>query len=136
MPQVFGRPGGLWAGNDPGQHSFVPAGGTQSEVFPMRTLIASSAVVAIVVTTAPSTAFAQTQQEQTPQNRFCLETGTEGQARCAYQTLTQCQRAQPRGSTGRCFDRTYMIAATTPDETAAADRSSSPRGGKRGRSSR
>jgi hypothetical protein len=85
----------------------------------MRTVIASSALVAVALTAVPPTAFAQARQEQPPQNRFCLEIRAEGQARCAYQTLAQCERARPRGSTDRCFDRTYLIAATPPDGTSA-----------------
>jgi hypothetical protein len=85
----------------------------------MRIPIALSAVVGVLATALPSAAFAQARQEQTPQNRFCLEIG-QGLARCAYQTLAQCERARVRGSTGRCFDTTYVIAATPPGDTAAS----------------
>lgn len=104
----------------------------------MRTLIASSAVVAMTLTVAAPAAFAQAQQEQTPQNRFCQRINNEDQMRCAYRTLAQCERAGvPRGATSRCYDRTYMIAATPPpgETTTPAERSPSPRGGRRGRSS-
>jgi len=97
----------------------------------MRTLIASSAVVVVALAAAAPVGVAQAQrQDQTSQTRFCVIVGTEGQARCAYRSLAQCQRATPRGATGRCFDRTYMLAATTPPAAAAApaERSASPRG--------
>jgi hypothetical protein len=102
----------------------------------MRTLIASSVLVAIALADVSAAAFAQGRQEESPQNRFCLEIRAEGQARCAYKTLAQCERARPRGSTERCFDRTYLIAATPPGDTAAPRaRSRSPRGHAKGGSS-
>jgi hypothetical protein len=88
----------------------------------MRTLIASSATVAVLFAAAIPSAFAQARQDQAPQNRFCLQFGTEGQARCGYRTLAQCEHARLRDSTGRCFDSTYMIAATPPPDDAAAPR--------------
>jgi len=95
----------------------------------MRALIASSAVVVILAAVAPAAVAQAQRQDQAAQDRFCLIVGTEGQAHCAYQRLAQCQHAT-RGATGRCFDRTYMLAATTPPAEAAApaQRSPSPRG--------
>jgi len=79
----------------------------------MRTLIASSAlVVAALAATAP-TAVAQAPR-QDAQNRFCMIVGSEGQARCAWHTRAQCERAARRGGPARCFDRTYMLGAATP----------------------
>jgi hypothetical protein len=102
----------------------------------MQTLIASSALVVVALTAMSPTAFSQARQEQSPQNRFCLEIRAESQARCAYQTLAQCERARPRGSADRCYDRTYLIAATPPGDTAAPQgRSPSPRGRVKGGSS-
>jgi len=102
----------------------------------MRTLVTLCATVGITLAAVPA-AFAQAQQEPSPKNRFCMETGSNGDARCAYQTLAQCERARPRGSTGRCFDKTYMIAATPPAETTgSAERSPAARGGKRGKAER
>jgi hypothetical protein len=87
----------------------------------MRTLIASSATVALILAAAVPSAFAQARQAEAPQGRFCLQFGTEGQARCGYRTLAQCEHAR-RSSAGRCFDRTYMIAATPPPDPAAEPR--------------
>jgi hypothetical protein len=88
----------------------------------MRALIVSSAAIAAVLIAATPSALAQARQDQALQNRFCLQIGTEGQARCAYRTLAQCEHARARESTGRCFDRTYMIAATPPADAAPAPR--------------
>ncbi|GEM_PF-3647867 len=93
----------------------------------MRILIASSAVAGVILTVLSSTAFAQTRQKQPQQNRFCLEIRGENQARCAYQTLAQCERAKPRGSTERCLDRAYVIAAPS-EPPASPDQSPSKRG--------
>jgi len=93
----------------------------------MRILVASSAVVAVIVTAAPPASFGQARQEQASQNRFCMQINNEGQARCAYRTLAQCEHARPRGSAGRCFDRTYMLAATAAAPRAAAKRGKSTR---------
>jgi hypothetical protein len=86
----------------------------------MRTLVVSSAAIAAIVTAAIPSAVAQARQEQASQDRFCLQIGTDGQARCGYWTLAQCLHARLRESAGRCFDRTYMVAAT--DITAAPRR--------------
>jgi hypothetical protein len=88
----------------------------------MRTLIASSAALAVLLATASLSAFGQARQDQPSQNRFCLQIGTGGQARCGYRTLAQCEHARRHESNGRCFDRTYMLAATPPADTGAAPR--------------
>jgi hypothetical protein len=84
-------------------------------------LIPSSAIIAVTLAAAAPAAVAQApRQDQAQQNRFCVMVGTEGQARCAYRSLAQCERATRRG--GRCFDRTYMLAMTTPRDAAATER--------------
>jgi hypothetical protein len=88
----------------------------------MRIILASSAAVIVILMAAAPSAFAQARQDQPSQSRFCRETGTDGRAVCAYRTLAQCERARLPGSSGRCFDRTYMIAATPPPDTAAVPR--------------
>jgi hypothetical protein len=88
----------------------------------MRTLMVSSAAIAAVLIAATPSALTQAQQDQASQSRFCLQFGTEGQARCGYRTLAQCEHARARDSAGRCFDRTYMIAATPPADAAPAPR--------------
>jgi hypothetical protein len=94
----------------------------------MRTLISSSAVLAVALTAAAPAAIAQAPRgDQVPQNRFCRIIGTEGQARCAYQTLGQCERSARRGAGDRCFDRTYMLAAAPSLDTAAAPERPLPR---------
>ncbi len=98
----------------------------------MRTLIASSAVIAVILTALPSSAVAQAPRDQAPQGRFCLRLGSDGQARCGYRTLARCEHARTRGSTGRCFDRTYMVAATPPADTAAPPQRSPRRAAKPG----
>lgn len=93
----------------------------------MRTLIPSSALVAVILSALPSSAVAQApREEQAAQNRFCMIIGNEGRARCAYRTLAQCERSA-RGSGGRCFDRTYMLAAAPPAEPAPPPRRRVPR---------
>jgi hypothetical protein len=88
----------------------------------MRTLIVSSTAIAAILTAAIPLAFAQAREGQASQGRFCLQDGTDGQARCGYRTMAQCEHARLRESASRCFDRTYMIAATPPADTAAAPR--------------
>jgi len=88
----------------------------------MRILLASSVAIVVILTPAAPSAFAQAPHVQTSQNRSCRETGTDGRALCGNRTSTQCEYARVRGSPDRCFDRTYMIAATPPPDPAPAPR--------------
>ena len=83
----------------------------------MRMLIASSLAIAMTLAAAPAAVAQAPRDDQAAQTRFCVMVGTEGQARCAWRSLAQCEHARPHA--GRCFDRTYMIAAVQPAETAA-----------------
>lgn len=90
---------------------------------PIRTLMSSLSVAVALAAAAPAAIAQAPRQDQASQNRFCMIIGNEGQPRCTWQSLAQCERATRREG-GRCFDRSYMLAATTPpaDTTAAPER--------------
>jgi hypothetical protein len=70
----------------------------------MRTLIASSALVAAALLAATPGALAQTGNPQPEARRFCLQ-DADGVADCRFDTLAQCHAARSaRGGAGlACF---------------------------------
>jgi hypothetical protein len=69
----------------------------------MRTLIASSSIVAALL--MASTAMAQTPNQQTPnQNaQFCLKSSPTAQPNCMYQTMAQCEQAKGSNASAQCM---------------------------------
>ena len=61
----------------------------------MRTLIASSALVAAALLTTPQLATAQNAP-------FCLKS-VSGVTNCIYQSMAQCEQAKPAGSADQCL---------------------------------
>jgi hypothetical protein len=61
----------------------------------MRTLIASSALVAAALLTTPQLAAAQS-------SPFCLKS-VSGVTNCIYQSMAQCEQAKPAGSADQCL---------------------------------
>jgi len=68
----------------------------------MRTLIASSGIVAALL--AASIAMAQTPNQQTPnQNaQYCLKSSASAQPNCIYQTMAQCEQAKGTNASAQC----------------------------------
>jgi hypothetical protein len=68
----------------------------------MRDPIKASLLVAGLLATATSGAFAQTGDGQ-----FCLKS-MAGLAKCNYQTMAQCEQARGSGSSDQCVDRSQL----------------------------
>ena len=64
----------------------------------MRTLIASSGIVAALLMT--STAMAQTPNQNA---QFCLKTSATAQPNCMYQTMAQCEQAKGSNASAQCI---------------------------------
>jgi hypothetical protein len=61
----------------------------------MRTLIASSALVAAALLTTPQYAAAQS-------SPYCLKS-VSGVTNCIYQSMAQCEQAKPAGTADQCL---------------------------------
>ena len=87
-----------------------------------RTLMTSAALVAAMLLAAPAGA-------QTGTGQFCLKT-MAGQAKCAFQTMAQCEQARSQGSSDQCVDRS-QVGGTTGSGTSVPQGGSSttPPGG-------
>jgi hypothetical protein len=68
----------------------------------MRTIMTIGAAVLML-----GSALAQQPQQFVGNGQFCLKTGT-GPAQCQYQTMVQCEQAEPTGSKGQCVERRNM----------------------------
>jgi Protein of unknown function (DUF3551) len=64
----------------------------------MRTLIASSGIVAALL--AASTAMAQTPSQNAA---FCLKSSATAQPNCMYQTMAQCEQAKGTNASAQCI---------------------------------
>jgi hypothetical protein len=62
----------------------------------MRTLIASSSLVAVLFMASPT--LAQTQNSQ-----FCLKSSSSAQPSCIYQTMAQCEQAKGSNASAQCI---------------------------------
>jgi len=63
----------------------------------MRTLIASSGVVAVLL--AASATMAQTPNQNA---QFCLKSSASAQPNCIYQTMAQCEQAKGTNTSAQC----------------------------------
>jgi len=63
----------------------------------MRTLIASSGIVAALL--AASMAMAQTPNQNA---QFCLKSSASAQPNCIYQTMAQCEQAKGTNASAQC----------------------------------
>jgi hypothetical protein len=84
----------------------------------MRTLIASSGVVAVLVA-APQAALAQA-------SPFCLKSAS-GMTNCAYQTMAQCEAAKGINVAAQCIPRSDASSGLTPAGTTGQGGPPSPR---------
>ena len=82
----------------------------------MKTLIASSALVAILLLAAAPSAMAQ------QNGKFCLRGGDSGQENCSYDTMEQCRAAMKGTSTESCIanPRTAGAGGSSTPTTAPA----------------
>ena len=64
----------------------------------MRTLIASSGIVAVLL--AASAVMAQT---PTQNAQFCLKSSATAQPNCIYQTMAQCEQAKGTNASAQCM---------------------------------
>jgi uncharacterized low-complexity protein len=64
----------------------------------MRTLIASSGIVAALL--MASTAMAQTPNQNA---QFCLKSSPTAQPNCMYQTMAQCEQAKGSNASAQCM---------------------------------
>jgi hypothetical protein len=71
--------------------------GNRQRVIPMRTLIASSAIIAALFAAAPG---ASAQES----GAFCLRGSDSGQLNCSYNTMAQCQAALRGASSENCVN--------------------------------
>jgi hypothetical protein len=74
----------------------------------MRTMIASSAIVAAALLAAPTISVAQTPMGDAP---YCLKSGS-GPTSCVYRTMMECEQAKRAGSTDQCVDKSQSGATT------------------------
>lgn len=87
----------------------------------MRTLIAATATaLAALALNAPAAA-------QTGSGQFCLKS-TAGSAKCAYQTMAQCEQAKSPGSTDQCVERSQVEGTTGSGAGTGPGGSASPGG--------
>src|SRR5262245_35321824 len=91
------------------------SGEDPQEVYIMRTLIASAALVTLLA--APASA------QMSGTGQFCLKSSA-GSAQCNYQTMAQCEQARPKGSADQCLDKS-QISGTTGSGAAAPSTSPS-----------
>jgi len=73
------------------------AGIDKQRSIPMRTLIASSGIVAALL--AASMAMAQTPSQNA---QFCLKSSASAQPNCIYQTMAQCEQAKGTNASAQC----------------------------------
>ena len=85
----------------------------------MRTLIASSGIVAALLIT--STAMAQTPNQS---GQFCLKSSATAQPNCMYQTMAQCEQAKGSNASAQCIPSSQ--AGTTGSGGAARTPMSPP----------
>ena len=64
----------------------------------MRTLIASSSIVAALL--MASTTMAQTPKQDA---QFCLKSSATAQPNCMYQTMAQCEQAKGSNASAQCM---------------------------------
>ena len=74
----------------------------------MRTLIASSSFVAVLLAASPA-ALAQN-------SPFCLKS-TSGMANCVYQTMAQCEAAKGVNVAAQCIPRSEASSGLSPGGT-------------------
>jgi uncharacterized low-complexity protein len=72
--------------------------GAQKRSFSMRTLIASSGIVAALL--MASTTMAQTPNQNA---QFCLKSSPTAQPNCMYQTMAQCEQAKGSNASAQCM---------------------------------
>jgi uncharacterized low-complexity protein len=72
--------------------------GAQKRSYSMRTLIASSGIVAALL--VASTAVAQTPNQNA---QFCLKSSPTAQPNCMYQTMAQCEQAKGSNASAQCI---------------------------------
>src|SRR5437588_803968 len=77
----------------------------------MRTLIASSALVAAALLTTPQLAAAQ----EAP---FCLKS-VSGVTNCIYQTMAQCEQTKAAGSADQCLSAAQARGTTGQGQPTA-----------------
>jgi Protein of unknown function (DUF3551) len=85
----------------------------------MRTLIASSGIVAALLIT--STAIAQTPNQS---GQFCLKSSATAQPNCLYQTMAQCEQAKGSNASAQCIPSSQ--AGTTGSGTGSTPMSPPP----------
>jgi hypothetical protein len=92
----------------------------------MKTLIASSTLLATLLLTAPG-AVAQ------DRGAFCLRGSDSGNLNCAYDTLAQCQQAMKGTSTESCVPNPNRTsgsgAGATGSDAAGSGAGGAPKGG-------
>jgi len=62
----------------------------------MRTLIASSGVIAALLMASPALS-------QSPSAPFCLKSSATAQPNCIYQTMAQCEQAKSGNASAQCI---------------------------------
>jgi len=83
----------------------------------MRTLIASSGIVAALL--AASAVVAQTPNQNA---QFCLKSSASAQPNCIYQTMAQCEQAKGTNASAQCMPN----ANTTGQGGAGGSKMSPP----------
>jgi Protein of unknown function (DUF3551) len=83
----------------------------------MRTLIASSGIVAVLL--AASAALAQTPSQNAA---FCLKSSATAQPNCMYQSMAQCEQAKGTNASAQCIPN----ANTTGQGGAGGSKMSPP----------
>jgi len=85
----------------------------------MRTLIASSSIVAALL--MASTTMAQTPKQDA---QFCLKSSATAQPNCMYQTMAQCEQAKGSNASAQCIPSSQ--AGTTGSGGAGSTPKSPP----------
>ena len=86
-------------------------GRDNQEVTSMKTILASSALVASLLFAAAPAAVAQ------QNGKFCLQGGNSGADNCSYDTMEQCRAAMKGTSTKSCTANTATSGAARPSGT-------------------
>ena len=74
----------------------------------MKTMMTSTALVAVALFMGPATA---QQQQLTGTAQYCLKSAS-GPIKCEYHTMAHCKQAQP-GSSDQCLPRSQVEGSST-----------------------